>query len=190
MKRRNFFQLFVAGIFLSLPASGFADTALVAVATGAQQKGKASNTDGLLAFGGGLLQEFRPKSSPLAGYELGLFYLQRKPGKQDVYSETSNWYVATLLYRRHMGAFSAGLGAYVARGFGNVTTQTGGVKTVAPLSQTLKDTDYGPQVALGFRFYRRIWMEGRYSIGLPNLSKAAGSEIRFREADFLLGLKF
>ena len=150
--------------------------------------GASVNTDGLLGYGVGVLKEFRSKAAPV-GYEFGVFYLQRKPGRYGSYSESSNWISVPFLARRHLGRFSGGLGAYVAHGYGNVTTERGGVKTVAPLSETLNDLDFGPQFGFGFKIYKDVWVELRYSYGIPNLAKTAGGEVRFRQLDFLLGFK-
>ena len=163
INRRNQLALLMVVFSIAFtPSLVFADAAILGVATGAQQKTKDSsgasvNTDGLLGYGVGVLKEFRSKAAPV-GYEFGVFYLQRKPGRYGSYSESSNWISVPFLARRHLGRFSGGLGAYVAHGYGNVTTERGGVKTVAPLSETLNDLDFGPQFGFGFKIYKDVWV--------------------------------
>lgn len=187
--------------FLVLPAAGYAATISVAglanVAKGESTDAKRSVTsDALLGFGAGLFLEFEPTpSAGVFGVEPGLVYMQRNIGYGSTLTEKTTWVQVPILARLHFLGISLGAGPYLAHATGDIKEELGSTTATVTYSDAGVSTiDYGVIAALGFNipvpFVAKPFVEGRYDIGLKNLSKSEGTTYKYKDMQVLLGLRF
>jgi len=150
--------------------------------------GTNSTTDGLLTFGGGILQEFGTKSKKPFRFQTGLLFHQKKYGFENRYNYTSSWLQLPLLARGGYKAVTLGLGGYVDFKLGSVAFQNL-ASVIPPLTTSLKSVDYGALFALSATVFKNFYLDFRYSLGLANVSQGTPESMKFNEAMLLFGLR-
>lgn len=107
--------------------------------------------------------------------------------------------IPVLLRLKLLSFFSVGAGGYAAFATGNVSTATtvAGVTTTSTSTyagDSLKTSDYGAVFSARFRIplgaKAALLAEGRYNLGLSNISTTPGTTDHWRTVDGLAGLQF
>lgn len=139
-------------------------------------------TQGEPGTGAGLGVEF--PMGPSSGLEIDAIYLKRKNLIQASYLQVP------IVYRLWLGKmFTIGAGAYYAQGMGSVTAN-GGTETFSAAGYT--SNDIGLTGAAGFNIPLssfNLLVEGRYDLGVYNVSAIQGVTATFNDFQLLVGIR-
>lgn len=182
-----------------------AGIAVVGVANSSEPNEPGTEYKGKPGYGAGVL--FELGLMPTIGIEFGALTMARKFEFTTVVPVSSTvtlnakMYEFPVLLRMHLGSFfSLGVGAYYARGSGEISGETKlsngatskQIYTYASRNQTV--SDYGALASIALYFHlaplTQLLLDGRYTIGMKNNNTVAGSERKFNDSQFLAGLRF
>jgi len=160
-----------------------------------------STSSHYLSYGGGALFGF--KMAQKLQMELGVLYLSRGYDRNFPDGTATEYTFTTLqlplvLKFQVFPALWLGFGGYFSHGIGTVQSYpVNGASSVTntPYSfSTFGADDYGPMVSLSLKFslvpYVSLLVDGRYLLGLANVSQSSNGSIYFRDAQLLAGIMF
>jgi hypothetical protein len=149
-----------------------------------------------MGFAGGVLGEYM--FSPMVGLEAGALYMQRK-ALDDLTQVTvlSKYLEFPFLLRYWFSPMlSIGAGGYVATGMGDITeTNAAGTSQTFTYDQELIiKSDYGLVGSLRFAYpispATKIFLDGRYTLGLQDVSRVIGASLKYNDIQALAGVTF